>query len=428
MRNDALPALVGAAVISGVLCLMVGGAAAYFLLSPAPAPAPGPARAPAVLGPVASNDSAARNEPVIDRPDPKLAEDLRVARERADKLDSERQAAIDARTALEVENARLKTRVAELEKAATQPPVPQPDKPAGGSGAPVTFGKYGELDELKNADWKELGDALQNMVPHMEPIAQALREGKQPDPDTMKKIGAHNMKLVKLAVALQGKVPTHTSNVNGEYTHPVSIVNLVASQLAAAGNPFTDAQKKRLSELGDDYEKRWKSANDAYTTETLLLKKILDEAELKQWFTDQMWLVTTPEQKALVVNPNVEGYLGLDLYSPALMFQGIARPMQVPNRDTLKNQMKDWIAKNFGVLRENLDGAEYAFDDWLTSLNLTPKGAAETNFMHFREIIAAGKAQVQLMTTLLATVMSDAELAKKVREDAVLIVPQVIEQ
>lgn len=430
MRNEALPVIVGAAVISGLLCLVIGGVLGVALLAPASAPT---SAGNASIGPVAkANAESARtapDDPIAPQPDAKTSQDLRAARERADKLDSERQAAVLDRDTLASENARLKERVATLEKElGDAKAAPTPDRPASTGKLPVAFGAWGELDELKNADWNDLGGALQGMTPHMDALAQSLREGKQPDPEIMKKIGAQNMKLVKLAVALQGKVPTHTSNVNGEYTHPITMVNLLAAQLAAAGNPLSDAQRKRLSEHGDEYEKRWKTQNEGYGAETLLLKKILDEAELKQWFTDQMWQVTTPEQKALVVTPSVEGYLGLDLYSPALMFQGIARPLQAPARDVLKGHMKDWMARNFGVTRETLDGAEYAFDDWLTSMTLEPKAVDQAAFMHFREILAAGKAQLSLLTTLLGTVLNDAEVTKKVQAEDAVIVPQVLQQ
>lgn len=427
MRNDTLTAVIAAGVISGVVCLLLGGAAAYMLMGSAPAP--GPSRGgPAANGVVIVGESAGSNEPESAQPDTALAQDLRAATERADKLAAELKDAKEQREAATGDAQRLKERVAALEKELAEARKAVPEQPTPTGTVPVTFGSYGELAELKNADWKELGGALQAMTPEMEPLAKAIREGKQPDPEVMKRIGAQNMKLVKLAVALQGKLPTHTSNVNGEYTHPVTIVNLLASQLAAAGNPLTEAQKKRLSELGDDYERRWKSQNDAYTAETFQLQKILDEAELKQWFTEQMWLVTTPEQKALVVSPNNEGYLGIDLYSPALMFQGIARPLQAPSRDVLKGHMKDWLANNFGVPKANFDTAEFALDDWLTSLNVEPKTAAEASFMHIREILATGKAQLTLYANLLPTALNDPEVVKKVRAEDALVVPQVLQQ
>lgn len=428
MRNDTLTAVIAAGVISGVVCLLLGGAAAYMFMGTSSSA--GPSRASASgTAPVTSTETAPANDAPLVRPDTKLADDLRAATERADKLAGELKTVTEQRDAATGDVQRLNERVSTLEKELVEARKATTDQPPAPTGSvPVAFGSYGDLAELKNADWKELGGALQAMTPEMEPLAKAIREGKQPDPEVMKRIGAQNMKLVKLAVALQGKLPTHTSNVNGEYTHPVTIVNLLASQLAAAGNPLTDAQKKRLSELGDDYERRWKSQNDAYTAETFQLQKILDEAELKQWFTDQMWQVTTPEQKALVVSPNNEGYLGIDLYSPALMFQGIARPLQAPSRDVLKGHMKDWLANNFGVPKANFDTAEFALDDWLTSLNVEPKTAAEASFMHIREILATGKAQLTLYANLLPTALNDPEVVKKVRAEDALVVPQVLQQ
>jgi hypothetical protein len=426
MRNDALPALIATAVIAGVICLLIGVGAAWLFLMPGAAPGPVPHAAPTARaeadGPrSARSDSSQTTDPARQTP---LQDQLRAQTERADRLSDEQARLRAERDALARDNARLLERVAELEKRAPDAPKP----PTTPGGLPVTFGTWGELAELRGADWAELGDALKQMVPLIEPVARDLREGRQPDSDTGAKLQAHNKKLIKLAVALHGKVPSHTGNFNGEYTHPVSIVNLLASQLAAAGKPLTDAQKQRLAELGDEYDKRWAAQNAAYGPETLLLQKILDEAELKQWFTDQMWQVTTAEQKAVAVNPLVEGYLSFDLYSPALMFQGVARPLQAVAREDLKGHLKTWLASNFGVTRESLDGAEFAFDDWLASLNLEPRSATEASFIHFRELVAAGRAHLALLQTLLTTALNDPEVAKKVRQEGAFVLPQVLRQ
>lgn len=423
MRNEALPALIGAAVISGLLCLVIGAGAAFLLLAPAgsgPHPAPSASSrgtaSETAKGP--GNDAGAAHAP--DQP---AAGDLQAARDKALALEQENTQLKSERDKLRKDNESLLHAQVELKKELDAARAAETRRDQGSM--PISFGNYGSIKELNTAKWGELGGSLKSMTPAIKQLAQDLRAGKNPDPDTMKDIAKNNMNLVQLAVALHGKVPTNAQNVNGEYTHPIAQVNLLAAQLEAAGDPLTADQKQRLTELGNEYEKRWTTLQDGYNKETFLLQKIYDEAELKQWFTEKMWQVTTPQQKAIAVDPSVEGLLGLDLYSPALMFQQSAVPLKTTNRDTLKGQLKDLMVQRMQLQRETLEGAEYAFDDWLTSLKLEPRSFESLRFMHIKDLLEATKAEHELLRALVGSVLNDAATAQRLREESTVIVAQL---
>ncbi|MBK9973790.1 MAG: hypothetical protein IPP14_03350 [Planctomycetes bacterium] len=423
MRNEALPTVIGAAVLSGLVCLVIGVGATFLLLAPAsPAPHPAPAPTANTQGPETAK--VAGNEPVAGTPGREgMARDLQAAQDKALALEQENTQIKSERDKLRKDNESLLNSQVELKKELETAKAAQSAREQGTM--PISFGNYGSIRELNSAKWGELGASLKFMAPAVKQLAADLRAGKNPDPEAMKEIARNNMVLVQLAVGLHGKVPTHAQNFNGEYTHPITQVNLLAAQLEAAGDPLTADQKARLTDLGKEYEKRWTTLQDGYNKETFLLQKLYDEADLKQWFTERMWQITTARQKAIAVDPSVEGLVGLDLYSPALMFQQSAVPLKTTNRDTLKGQFKDLMAQRMQLQRETLDGAEYAFDDWLTSFKLEPRSFENLRFMHIKELLEATRAEYELLRALTGSVLSDVTVAQRLREESTVIVPQL---
>src|SRR5690606_5395469 len=182
-------------------------------------------------------------------------------------------------------------------------------------------GKWAEIKELRETGWKEVGDAVKNMNPHLAELTKAILDGKDPPAEIMQKIQEQNRRILAEYGKIIGKLPTNSGH-NGEFTHPIYFMNMLAAQLEAAGDPLTEQQVKEIVSLGEEYDSRWTKLQDGYNDKTWMLTKILDEAELKDWFLARMFQVTTPEQEAIARPPEVKGYLGLDLYSVGLMLSG----------------------------------------------------------------------------------------------------------
>lgn len=421
MSSDSTPVIVAAA-ISGLLCLLIGGAASYFLLAPAPTPSvPAQGRAPEPAGPQAGNSKTRDTQEEGKTPDVPAG----PAAGEVEKLRNGNAQLVKERDQARQDNESLKEKLAQTEnelKALRALEDSRRGKLA------INFAQYADLKELQDANWQELGGALHALSPMMLDLAKSAREGKEPDNETIRKIGEHNIKLIKLAVALDGKLPTHAGNVNGEYTHPAAQVNLLASQLEALGDPLTGDQKLKLAEIGEEYEKRWQALQKGYNADTLDLQKVLDEADLKMWFTERMFSVTTQQQKLKVVDPSVEGIMMLDLYSPGLLLLPLMNPVHVPGTKEPKQQFKEWLAPKLGAQLEQLNGVEYAFDDWRSKLQLEPLTAAQARVTHVNQVLQAGRAQLALMQTLAATALSSAEQRKKVLECKAIGVPYVIRQ
>lgn len=422
MRN-VIPALV-----SGVLALVIGVAAGwYFASGKEPAPDNTAAATPRTNAPLDTPPLNVPDKGGVNTSDYELL--LNEAKQRIGTLESELADLKKDKTSLESDKQALEGRIEQLKselEAAKQAAVETPETP---DGMPVMFGKWNEVEGLRDADWKSLGETYTKMLEMLKVLAADARQGKEPDAETTAKIGELNKGLIQHLVKFYGKLPTNAPG-NGEFTHPANMVNILAGQLEAGNMPLTEQQISDLQRLGDEYDSRWEALQKGYTKETWPLQKIVDEAELKEWFHDEMFKVTTPQQKAFALPAEIEGYIRLDLYSAGLMLMLVTKPVQVNDIAELKPTLKAQVAARLGIETTALDSAEYVFDDWVNSLGaqLAPQTENDAALMRTRDAISAGKAELAAMRTLHDQFIADEAVKKKFAGITEIALPQVIKQ
>jgi len=422
MRNM-IPALA-----SGVIALVIGVAAGwYFASGKAPAPANTTAATPRTNAPLETPPLNVPDKGGDNTSDYELL--LNEAKQRIGTLESELADLKKDKTSLESDKQALEGRIEQLKtelEAAKQATVETPEKT---DGMPVVFGKWNEVEGLRDADWKSLGETYTKMLEMLKVLAADARQGKEPDAETTAKIGELNKGLIQHLVKFYGKLPTNAPG-NGEFTHPANMVNILAGQLEAGNMPLTEQQISDLQRLGDEYDSRWEALQKGYTKETWPLQKIVDEAELKEWFHDEMFKVTTPQQKAFALPAEIEGYIRLDLYSAGLMLMLVTKPVQVNDIAELKPTLKAQVAARLGIETTALDSAEYVFDDWVNSLGaqLAPQTENDAALMRTRDAISAGKAELAAMRTLHDQFIADEAVKKKFAGITEIALPQVIKQ
>jgi hypothetical protein len=417
--REAIPAIAVAALVA----LFVGAAASYFLFANSEPQRNQPSGPVGELPQNSSGDGSALPTPEKRDNSPALEKLLNEANTRASELEKERNTLKSERDTLSSEKAaqqqtitELEARVKELKELADGPNL-----------LLISYGKWAETRQVRETDWNDLGDAYAKMTPLLQQYAAAAAKGEAPDAETMSKIREQNQRLIAYYAKVIGKLPTH-ANTNGEFTHPINLVNILAGQLAEMGLPLSDQQKQELAKLGEEFDRRWGELETGYTETTWKLQKLVDEADLKQWFYDEMFKVTTAEQRAAAVPPELQGLIGLDLYSPGLMLQGSIAPLRAMDLPAMKGFLKDSVAEATGIARETLDGADYIFDDWLNSLQLQPMTQLELGVWRTLPVLKAGKAQLAGLHALDDSVVTDEEVRKKLRFVQTIVVPQLVKQ
>lgn len=350
----------------------------------------------------------------------KLANLARKSRAQKDKL-SERNKALEAQAtelAARLESQRALEEAREKEKLA-----------AAVSTLPVAFGEWAELDAIKNANWSEMGEAVDIMNALMIELYEGIEKGETPDAELQEKIRAENNKLVRYAAQIMGKIPTH-SPVNGEFSHPITLANLMGAMLEGGDMPLSDEQRAAVAQLGNEYEATYGELNAEYTENTPRLEKLVDELELKRDTMRGMENVLTDAQHDAVIQPAIHDRMQLDPLSPATMAVMLARSKNVGSIEELRGQLPGYLSEWSGISGEEHTEALGAIADaWIEDMKplLTPVAKPE-HFVHLDRTIIAGRAQVSAMKQLLSLPDLDEKARKALLNQMGWRVPQVVEK
>ncbi len=242
--------------------------------------------------------------------------------------------AASAASALATENERLRQRVQELERqneamhvqpartgvplaqpeGLEPPPPPQPQVAATPAAMTFADAKFG--DALAAVDWKLVGDVTNEMGPMLAQLVEEMRKTGDVSTELAIKVQELNGKLVKQAlVMLKAGLPGFETN--GAYTHPLVTANTLASTLAAAGQPLTEAQRATMGGLVRTFSVENQSIADA--SREFDLEHLLAETEMKDRFYKEMSTLLTPDQYRTMYPEGSEANDGASLFGTGLM-------------------------------------------------------------------------------------------------------------
>lgn len=222
-------------------------------------------------------------------------------------------------------------------------------------------------EALATVNWSRAGEGAVEIVPHLEAVWEAIQGGKPIDPEVQKTIYKANQKLVEVILEIQGKVPTHTAG-NGEFTHPLVLVNLMAEHLKRAGEPFQADQITSLSRVGDDYQIAWDLAQSRYGKATPRLRKLADELRLKRDAMAKVEGVLTAAQRAVVIFDKIRHINQLDIYSPIMAVIMNAKPLGVTEQAPLRESLERVVASQWTLNAADLAAAGPTLDAWARAL------------------------------------------------------------
>ncbi|MHC4839908.1 MAG: hypothetical protein ACYTDT_02965 [Planctomycetota bacterium] len=265
----------------------------------------------------------------------------------------------------------------------------------------VDWGKYSEIEGLRDANWKELGETYSEMNELLKDLTEKMKEGKQPSAADSVKIQETNQKLVQHYIKFMGKVGSEFQ-ANGDFTHPYNLVNILAGQLDTAGKPLSDSQLSELKTLAEEYDNKWEKAEKGFNDGTWKLERMKAEAELKEWFKAEMFRVTTPEQKEIALPPSLDGLVRFDLYSAGLNLMTIIQPLTDVDQEGVRKQLKAAIVAATSLTEEQLEGANYILDQWIFAVQdiMGPFTDAELGLYHVDNVLKAMDAQLVALKSL----------------------------
>lgn len=294
-------------------------------------------------------------------------------------------------------------------------------------GAPIAFGKYADLDAVRSADWIEMAGAVDAINELLVDLVRRKSEGLPLDVDFQKKVAAENNKLVQYAAALMGKIPTN-SPINGEFSHPITIANLMGAMLDAAEVPLSDVQVRDIARIGSEYDEEYDRLQTTYGEGTPRLRKIIDELDLKRGCVRRMQALLDEEQRGTVIRPEIHDRLQLDTLSPATSAALIAKPTQITDREQLRSRVEHVIAKDLRVTTEATDRLRAIQDELCRDLSPLLETPVDPGVpIHLDEALTAGQAQAKAVAALLELPDLDTAARNNLLSGAGWFVPRLVE-
>lgn len=294
-------------------------------------------------------------------------------------------------------------------------------------GPTFTFGKAGALPAIREANWSEMAQSSMIVGSSVHKIL-AQKEAGEPVPKEVYLALQENVeRMRKYEYRTIGKMPTAAKH-NGEFTHPITIANLVAAMLASAGKPLTDPQVVRIEALGLRFEREFATQRERHPAGTPRVARMLAEYRLKGRFTADLAEVLDAEQRAVAYDPATRGVAGLDLHDPTLMILHTSPVIAGANVDEIASKLSALLARKLDLDDAAAEALERPLDAWRADVRglLVAVPASRLKHYTYAQGEIAGEATVRLVTRLLSELELGAEVRQALLGDFAIYVPRVV--
>lgn len=349
------------------------------------------------------------------------------------KLDAAK--AAESRALKQADDLREELRTAEAERDAFKDKVERLEaelepirKEQAERGPTFTFGKHGQIEGVTGSNWKDLAGASHKVITSLRTLREHQIKGEQPPREVFLAIQENTEKMRTYEYDTIGVLPTWAKH-NGEFTHPISHSNLIASELKSAGMPLTEAQVAQIEKLGLQWEADYEAAQKRYNDNTPRVEKMLDEYILKGAFVDAVWDVLTPEQLEHFVDPKWHHVAHVDLYCTSLMIIHTSPVVTGADIGEIRGKLQNMLVETYGIGEDQVEALGPILDTWQSDVSgiITPVPKTHATFYTFEQGKAAAQATVKLVKSIRDYGMLSEENRAKLLDAYTIYIPRVLE-
>jgi hypothetical protein len=286
----------------------------------------------------------------------------------------------------------------------------------------------GSLPAVREANWSEMASASQTVTDALRAIQGYRDRGEQAPQEVYLRLQENVERMRKYEYRTIGKMPTDAKH-NGEYTHPITLANLMAAILSAASLPLDDAQITRINELGLAFESEFARMRERQPEGTPRVARMLAEYRLKGRFTDDILAVLTTEQRLEVVDPETKGLAGLDLHNPTLMILHTSPVITGASIDEIAGKLRRMLAAKLSLAESELSALDGPLEAWRNDVRAMLKPVPEARVRHYsyEDGDAAGRATVALTRRLLDEVPLSETARSDLVDDYAIYIPRLVD-
>ncbi len=290
-------------------------------------------------------------------------------------------------------------------------------------------------EAIEGIDWNQTGEAIVKLNPLLVKLAEALEAGREFK--ELAELSRWNTPLAVNALNASRKGVPGTG-VNGAFTHPSIMANMVHAALVQGGKPLDAGQEKNLRAIADRFLGADEHRLRSYDETTFGLKKLIDEAALKARLFEDIDALLTEEQREILHPASVRGRCGIDLFSSGIVWYTLYRPARFDTPEKLASHLASNVMTHFQLaaeLRPVVDelAADYAASfpsgyldaepDPLTRAQLTNPSAIGQLFVPVDRPRIAAEQQLAFYTALHDRLPAGSPAAHKVRAEVGFVLP-----
>lgn len=294
-------------------------------------------------------------------------------------------------------------------------------------GPTFTFGKYGQIEGVTSSNWKDLSGASHKVITNLRTLREHQIKGEQPPREVYLAIQENTEKMRTYEYDTIGVLPTWAKH-NGEFTHPISHSNLIASELKSAGMPLSDAQVARIEKLGLQWESDYEAAQKRYNDSTPRVEKMLDEYTLKGAFVDDVWDVLNERQRDHFVDPKWLHVAHVDLYCTSLMIIHTSPIITGADIGEVGTKLQKMLVENFAIPEEQVSALRPILDTWQADVAGIIEAVPQTHaqFYTYEQGKIAAQATAKLARSIRDYGMLNEENHAKLLDAYTIYIPRVI--
>jgi hypothetical protein len=284
-------------------------------------------------------------------------------------------------------------------------------------------------EELVNGvDWSVVGRNLHAMMPLMALFGEEWSRTGTIPMSLVGRLQEMNGPLVTAALHAAGKLKLPLQRANTAFTHPVFSANALASMLASAGKPLTEAQLEDLSRLAERFAIEDAARIAGYDERAWELQKAIEESVLRDRFFEGAFALLSDEQRALLAPESSRGRLQADLFSSGLVWSARAQPLTFSTPEALAATMESHVLRHYELGQDKAAAVKDVVGRWAAGLPSTwtsePADAlTRVGMMPVGRVLEAARLEIGMLDDLVRSLGLDEGAARRVRATEFVLVP-----
>jgi hypothetical protein len=279
--------------------------------------------------------------------------------------------------------------------------------------------------DLKLRNWKDVAEAYMDMlVQHREVAEKGM---PPPSPDDAARTQLMQTRAKRMMERLFNRpFDLPEGDKVTAIDHPAFAVNLAAAVLDRAKMPLTEAQARRLQELGVErgpfVDKADAAIDDANDT-TYLLARFAARAHVIEGFYSELYSTLTPAQGEALSPEALRNRIQLDLASPAASWMRVCRPMHFSDQNQLVELITNGLANQFKLL-DRQDELRKIVEAWAKSDTFDAADLLDRKgFLKASHVAAAVPRMIDLLRRIVDGMQLDEEMANSAKVVPIAFVP-----